>query len=101
MKFNKSRCQILQPGRGTPGYTYSLGDKMLSSNPAESHLGNVVYSELNMSQQCAQAAQKANHSLEYIRPSTVIQRRTVLLCSTWCGLTSSIVCRFRYYNIRI
>lgn len=76
---------------------------MLRSNPAESNLGNVAYSKLSMSQQCAQAAQKANLTPGCIRPSTVIQARegTVLHCSTWCGFTSSTVCRFGYHNIRI
>jgi len=49
-KFSKSKCWILQLGRGNPGYTYRLGNETLG----------VLINKLNMSQQYAQAARKAN-----------------------------------------
>lgn len=53
--------------RDNPGYAYKLRDEILHSNPAERGLGVLVSSELNMSQQCAQAARKANHILRCIK----------------------------------
>lgn len=59
MKFNKSKCQILHLGCGSPGYMYKLGVERLGSSPAERNLGVWVDGSLNMYQQCALAAQKS------------------------------------------
>jgi len=54
--------------------------------------GVVVVGKLNLDQQYAQTAQKANCTLWCTRPSisTVGREGIVLLCSALCGLTSSI-----------
>jgi len=56
MKFSKSKYWILHLGRGSPGYTYKLGDERLENSPAERDLGIWVDGKLNMHQQCALAA---------------------------------------------
>ena len=62
MKFNKTKCHILHLGQNNPGYTCSLGDERLESSPTDRELGALADSKLNLSQQCALAAQRANRT---------------------------------------
>ena len=82
MRFNKSKCWILQLRWGSPGYMYRVGDKRLKSSSAE-RLGILFDSKLNTSQQCTLAAKRAKPTLEFIRPSLMSEGRDcpALLCT--------------------
>jgi len=79
MKFNKAKCMVLHLSQGNPKLTYSLGGERTESSPEEKDLWVMVDKKLNMTQQCALTAPKANRIQVFIKRSVASRSKEGIL----------------------
>ncbi|GAB0177316.1 mitochondrial enolase superfamily member 1 [Grus japonensis] len=75
----KGKCRVLHLGRNSPMHQYMLGAAQLESSFAEKDLGVLMDNTMNVSQQCALAAKKANGVLGCIRRSVASRLKEGIL----------------------
>ena len=78
-RFNKAKNRMLHMGRGNPRYLYKLREDVPERSPVEKDFRILADEKLDMSQQCALAAWKANYILGCTKREVASREREVIV----------------------
>ena len=84
MTFNRAKCKLLHLTQGNVRYVYSLGE-LIEHSPVEKVFEDMENEKLEVSQECALAAQKANGILGCIKRGMASKEKEVTV-SLYSGL---------------
>lgn len=98
IKCNKAKCQTLHLGRGSPKHKYKMGGEWIENSFEEKDSGLLVDKELNMSQQCALAAQKAKRVLGCTKRNAASGSWEVILPLCSALLISHLQCCIQFWD---
>ncbi|KAJ7420471.1 hypothetical protein WISP_48324 [Willisornis vidua] len=79
MQCNKIKCNVMHLDQGKLKYHFMLGDEQIKRSCTQRDLGVLVDERLDMTQQCALTAQKANRVLACIKSSVASRARERIL----------------------
>ncbi len=79
MPFNVKKCHILQVGTRNLKYDYEMSGEQLESVYCVKDLGVTITSNLKFSQQCKEAAGKANRMLGIIKRNFSFKNKDIIL----------------------
>ncbi len=77
--FNAKKCHILQVGTRNLKYDYDMSGKKLERVHCVKYLGVTITSNLKFSQQCKEAAGKANRMLGFIKRNLSFKNKDTIL----------------------
>ncbi|GAB0183754.1 cAMP-dependent protein kinase inhibitor alpha [Grus japonensis] len=92
IKFNKHKCKVLHLGKYNPELQHRLGSTWLESSSVERDLGVLGDNKLNMSEQCAAAAKKANRVLGCINKGIASRDEEVVIPLSASQATPGTLC---------
>ncbi len=79
MPFNVKKCHIRHMGTRNLKYDYEMSGEKLESIHCVKDLGVTIVSKLKFSQQCKEAASKANRMLGFIKRNFAFKNKDIIL----------------------
>ena len=79
MPFNVNKCQILHIGNRNKGYEYEMRGQKINTSTSVKDLGITVTRDLKFSQQCSEAAKKANRMLGFIKRNFIFKSKDIVI----------------------
>ena len=79
MPFNVNKCQILHIGNSNKRYDYEMRGQKINTSNSVKDLGITITRDLKSSQQCNEAAKKANRMLGFIKRNFIFKSRDIVI----------------------